>query len=133
MNSCGSFFLQRCNRSSEPGILLFGFETVNVLFNHVDPSPIFDNVQDEHVLVIIGADYGFGSTTGVHNNLVRGFVCDETVDCSLELIEVGQYGFVSSTVAFANAKTSDLTDLGAEVGIKGRERRFTDLVLSIPG
>ena len=113
MNSCGSFFfLQLCNSCSEPGILLFGFKTVHILFNHADPSPIFDNVEDEHVFVIIGTDYGFCSTTSVHNNLVRSFVCDETVDCSLELIEIGEYGFVCSTVAFANTKTSDPTDLG---------------------
>ena len=96
MDSHGSFFLQRSNRSSEPGILLLGFETVNVLFNFFDLGSIFHNVQDEHVLVVIRADYGFCSTTGVHNNLVRVLVRDETVDRSFEAIKIGEYGFVSA-------------------------------------
>lgn len=134
LNSCGSFFLlQRCNRGSEPGILLLSFETVNVLFNHLDLGPIFDNVQDEHVLVVIGADYCFCSTTGVHNNLVRVLVRDERVDRSFELIEKGEYGFVRSTVAFAKAETSDPMNLEAEVDIRGRERYFADLALFISG
>ena len=56
IDSRGSFFLQRCNRSSEPGILLsLGLETVNVLFDLFDLGPIFHNVQDEHILVVIRA------------------------------------------------------------------------------
>ena len=55
IDSLGSFFLQRCNRSSEPGILLLGLETVNVLFDLFDLGTIFHNVQDEHILVIIRA------------------------------------------------------------------------------
>lgn len=133
-SSCGSFFLlQRCNRSSEPGILLLGFETVNILFNHLDPGPIFDNVQNEHVLVVIWTNYGFRSTTGVHNNLVRGLVRDQTMDCSLELMEIGEDGFVSSTIAFANAEISAPMNFEAEVDIKCRERYSADLALSISG
>ena len=69
-----------------------------------------------------GADYNFCGTTGVRDCLVRRRLNDETMDCGLELIGIGEYGFISSTVPFANFETSDLMERGAEVGVKGGVR-----------
>lgn len=56
-------------------------------------------------------------------------VSDEIVDCSLEFIKVREYGFVSSTVAFAKARMSSSPVQTpwfseAEVGNKGQGKVF---------